>query len=93
MILVIPRDQTYSKCVSSLLQVSHTQLQLWPQVNVQVRARGGRPILVCEAGDTETIALSPHCLQVKFYETLLVSFHSLNPSLAPTNEMIVLCWS
>ena len=59
MILVITRDPVYTKCLSSLQQVT---------------ARGGQPILICEAGDTETQTMTaspcieiPHtvdCLQV-----------------------------
>merc|ERR1711872_601568 len=39
MILVITRDPVYTKCMNSLLQVT---------------ARGGQPILICEQNDEET---------------------------------------
>jgi len=50
MILVITRDPVYSKCLNSLQQVT---------------ARGGQPILICEAGDTETQAMTQaNCIPI-----------------------------
>ncbi|OXA64636.1 Glutamine--fructose-6-phosphate aminotransferase [isomerizing] 2 [Folsomia candida] len=43
-IMVVTRDPVYSKCMNALQQVI---------------AREGRPVLVCEAGDTETQAFCP----------------------------------
>merc|ERR1719357_1621726 len=48
MILVITRDPVYAKCMNSLLQVT---------------ARGGQPILICEQDDEETKAMSPNFLR------------------------------
>ena len=72
MILVITRDPVYTKCLSSLQQVV---------------ARGGQPLLICEAGDTETQEMSggsfleiPHtvdCLQgvLSVIPLQLLSYH------------------
>merc|ERR1719376_2078300 len=49
MILVITRDPVYTKCMNSLLQVT---------------ARGGQPILICEQNDEETKAMSPNFLEI-----------------------------
>ena len=72
LILVITRDPVYTKCLSGLLQVV---------------ARGGKPLLICEAGDTETQEMSggsyleiPHtvdCLQgvLSVIPMQLLSYH------------------
>ena len=72
MILVITRDPVYTKCLSGLQQVV---------------ARGGQPLLICEAGDTETQEMSggsfmeiPHtvdCLQgvLSVIPLQLLSYH------------------
>ena len=71
-ILVLTRDPLYSKCLSCLLQVV---------------ARGGQPLLICEAGDLETQEMSggnflevPHtvdCLQgvLSVIPLQLLSYH------------------
>jgi glucosamine--fructose-6-phosphate aminotransferase (isomerizing) len=48
-IMVVTRDPVYSKCVNALQQVI---------------AREGRPILVCEKGDTETQGYCDHFLEI-----------------------------
>lgn len=48
-LMIVLRDPVYSKCINALLQV---------------QAREGRPILICEEGDEETIALAPRALEV-----------------------------
>ncbi|KAL3284964.1 hypothetical protein HHI36_019093 [Cryptolaemus montrouzieri] len=47
--MIITRDPVYSKCMNALQQVT---------------AREGRPILICEEGDTETMNFGYKCLQV-----------------------------
>lgn len=47
--MIVMRDPVYIKCMNALQQVT---------------ARQGRPIVVCEEGDTETMALASQSLQV-----------------------------
>jgi len=47
--MVVMRDGVYTKCMNALQQVT---------------ARDGRPIIICEEGDTETIAMATKALQV-----------------------------
>ena len=51
------RDPVYSKCLNSLQQVT---------------ARGGQPILICEAGDTETQEMTQVILR---YQCTMNSFN------------------
>ncbi|XP_065578221.1 glutamine--fructose-6-phosphate aminotransferase [isomerizing] 2-like isoform X1 [Artemia franciscana] len=48
-IMVLTRDSVHTKCMNALQQVT---------------ARDGRPILICEIGDTETMKFSSRCIQV-----------------------------
>jgi len=48
-LMIVMRDPVYNKCMNALQQVT---------------ARGGRPILICEEGDTETMSMSSKVLQV-----------------------------
>jgi glucosamine--fructose-6-phosphate aminotransferase (isomerizing) len=48
-IMIVTRDHVFSKCMNALQQVT---------------ARDGRPILICEEGDTETGKLGMECLEV-----------------------------
>jgi len=48
-IMCIMRDHVFTKCINALQQVT---------------ARDGKPILIVEEGDTETMKSSEHCLQV-----------------------------
>lgn len=48
-LMIITRDPVYSKCMSALHQV---------------KARDGRPIVICEEGDQETIKLSSKALEI-----------------------------
>jgi glucosamine--fructose-6-phosphate aminotransferase (isomerizing) len=48
-IMIVTRDPVYSKCMNALQQVI---------------AREGRPLLLCEKGDTETISFSNSCLEI-----------------------------
>lgn len=48
-VMVMCRDSVYSKCMNALMQVS---------------ARGGKPIIICEKNDDETKAMSFKCIQV-----------------------------
>lgn len=48
-IMIITRDKVYPKCMNALQQVS---------------ARGGKPILICEEGDRDTLELGFQCLTV-----------------------------
>ncbi|CAG4923732.1 glutamine--fructose-6-phosphate aminotransferase [isomerizing] 1-like [Colias croceus] len=47
--MIVMRDPVYTKCMNALQQVT---------------ARQGRPIVVCEKGDTETMALASRVLEV-----------------------------
>lgn len=47
--MIIMRDSVFTKCMNALQQVT---------------ARDGRPILICEQGDTETMAFSQSCLEI-----------------------------
>jgi len=47
--MVITRDNVFTKCMNALQQVT---------------ARDGRPILICEEGDTETMKLANHSLEI-----------------------------
>ncbi|KAJ2946305.1 hypothetical protein O0L34_g12341 [Tuta absoluta] len=47
--MIVMRDPVYNKCMNALQQVT---------------ARQGRPIVVCEEGDTETMSLASRCLQI-----------------------------
>lgn len=48
-LMIVLRDPVYSKCMSALQQVT---------------ARKGRPILICEEGDEETMSFSTRSLQI-----------------------------
>lgn len=48
-LMIIVRDPVYTKCINALKQV---------------QAREGRPILICEENDTETIAHSSRALEL-----------------------------
>lgn len=48
-VMIIMRDPVYVKCINALQQVT---------------AREGRPILICEEGDTETMAFGSNTLEV-----------------------------
>lgn len=48
-LMIILRDPVYSKCMNALLQV---------------QAREGRPILICEEGDVETMSHVPSASRV-----------------------------
>lgn len=48
-LMIILRDPVYSKCINALLQV---------------QAREGRPILICEEGDTETMSHASRALEI-----------------------------
>ena len=48
-IMIVTRDPVYSKCMNALQQVT---------------AREGRPILVCETGDTETKNFSDRSIEI-----------------------------
>jgi glucosamine--fructose-6-phosphate aminotransferase (isomerizing) len=48
-IMIITKDNVYNKCMNALQQVT---------------ARDGRPILVCEEGDTETMKFAEHALEI-----------------------------
>lgn len=48
-IMIITRDCVFTKCMNALQQVT---------------ARDGRPILICEEGDTETMKWSEHALEI-----------------------------
>lgn len=48
-IMIATRDPVYSKCINALQQVT---------------AREGRPILLCEQGDTETQAFGRSCIEI-----------------------------
>merc|ERR1711963_1163876 len=48
-ILILMRDGVYSKCMNALQQVT---------------AREGRPILICEKGDQETMKWSEHSIEI-----------------------------
>ncbi|CAF4882323.1 unnamed protein product [Pieris macdunnoughi] len=47
--MIVMRDPVYTKCMNALQQVT---------------ARQGRPIVVCEEGDTETKSLASRVLEV-----------------------------
>ncbi|XP_028164167.1 glutamine--fructose-6-phosphate aminotransferase [isomerizing] 1-like [Ostrinia nubilalis] len=47
--MIVMRDPVYTKCMNALQQVT---------------ARQGRPIVVCEEGDKETMALASRCLHI-----------------------------
>merc|ERR1712083_781189 len=47
--MIITRDHVFSKCMNALQQVT---------------ARDGRPILICEKGDTECGKFAEHCLEI-----------------------------
>lgn len=48
-IMIMTRDNVFTKCMNALQQVT---------------AREGRPILICEEGDTETAKWAEHCLEI-----------------------------
>ncbi|TDG49260.1 hypothetical protein AWZ03_004349 [Drosophila navojoa] len=48
-LMIVLRDPVYTKCMNALQQVT---------------SRKGRPILICEEGDTETMAFSTRSLQI-----------------------------
>lgn len=48
-VMIVMRDPVYTKCMNALQQVT---------------ARQGRPILICEEGDTETMSLASKSLQI-----------------------------
>jgi glucosamine--fructose-6-phosphate aminotransferase (isomerizing) len=48
-IMIVTRDPVYSKCMNALQQVT---------------AREGRPVLICETGDTETQALGSSAIEI-----------------------------
>jgi len=48
-IMVVTRDPVYSKCMNALQQVT---------------AREGRPVLVCEKGDTETLSFASSAIEI-----------------------------
>lgn len=48
-LMIIVRDPVYTKCINALKQV---------------QAREGRPILICEENDTETISHSSRALEL-----------------------------
>lgn len=48
-LMIIVRDPVYTKCINALKQV---------------QAREGRPILICEENDTETISHSSQSLEL-----------------------------
>lgn len=54
--MILMRDPVYTKCMNALQQVT---------------ARQGRPILICEEGDTETAAMSSKTLAIPRTEDCL----------------------
>lgn len=48
-LMIVMRDPVYSKCMNALQQV---------------QARDGRPILICEEGDTETMSYASRALEI-----------------------------
>lgn len=48
-VMIVMRDPVYTKCMNALQQVT---------------ARQGRPILICEEGDKETMDFASRCLQI-----------------------------
>lgn len=48
-LMIVLRDPVYTKCMNALQQVT---------------SRKGRPILICEEGDTETMSFSTRSLQI-----------------------------
>merc|ERR1712025_538659 len=75
MILVITRDPVYTKCMNSLLQVT---------------ARGGQPILICEQDDEETKAMSPNFLEIPHTVDCLQGILSVIPMQMLSYHMAVL---
>eukprot|EP00092_Neocalanus_flemingeri_P027786 GFUD01030162.1.p1 GENE.GFUD01030162.1~~GFUD01030162.1.p1 ORF type:complete len:683 (+),score=142.50 GFUD01030162.1:58-2106(+) len=75
MILVITRDPVYNKCMNSLLQVT---------------ARGGQPILICEQNDEETKAMSPNFLEIPHTVDCLQGILSVIPMQMLSYHMAVL---
>lgn len=58
-LMIVLRDPVYSKCMNALLQV---------------QAREGRPILICEEGDVETMSYASRALEIpKTVDCLMVS--------------------
>lgn len=57
-LMIVLRDPVYSKCMNALLQV---------------QAREGRPILICEEGDVETMSYASRALEIpKTVDCLMV---------------------
>merc|ERR1719154_1015855 len=75
MILVITRDPVYTKCMNSLLQVT---------------ARGGQPILICEQNDEETKAMSPNFLEIPHTVDCLQGILSVIPMQMLSYHMAVM---
>ena len=74
-IVIITRDPVYDKCMNALQQVI---------------AREGRPILLCDAGDTETQALSTKIMEVPHTVDCLQGVLSVIPLQMLSYHMAVL---
>lgn len=65
--MIIMRDPVYSKCMNALQQVcnnNNNTLFVYIMSLFQVTARNGKPILICEEGDIETLQFGHKTLEV-----------------------------